>query len=58
MSRISIIFPLRTSVELFRDPMSVIAPTRAKEAAILYDELVFEAGLYEIGITEQGSFAN
>lgn len=56
MSRI--IFPLRTSVELFRDPMSVITPTRAKEAAILYDELVFEAGLYEIGITEQGSFAN
>lgn len=53
-----IFFPLRTSVEFFRDPASVAAVARAKEAAILYDELVFEAGLYDIGITAQGSFAN
>ncbi len=51
-------FPLRTSVEFFRDPTSVAAVARAKAAAILYDELVFEAGLYDIGITAQGSFAN
>lgn len=51
-------FPLRSSVELFQDPTSVAAVTRAKEGAILYDELVFEAGLYNIGITDQGSFAN
>src|SRR6266576_944105 len=56
MSRI--FFPLRTSVEFFVDPASVAATTRAKEAAILYDELVSEDGLYAIGITEQGSFAN
>jgi hypothetical protein len=51
-------FPLRTSVELFSDPESVDAIARAKEAVVLYDRVVFEAGLFEIGITEQGSFAN
>lgn len=53
-----IFFPLRTSVEFFPDPMSVEASARAKEASILYDEVVFEAALYDIGITEVGSFAN
>jgi hypothetical protein len=51
-------FPLRTSVELFPDPESVAATARAKEAVVLYDRVVFEAGLFEIAITETGSFAN
>jgi hypothetical protein len=56
MSRI--FFPLRTSVELFGDPTSVDAVARAKEASILYDEVVFELGLYDIQITGQGSIAD
>lgn len=50
-----IFFPLRTSVELFEDPDSPAAVTRAKQAAVLYDELVFEVGLYDVSITPQGS---
>jgi len=46
---------LRTSVELFSDPTSPTAATRAKQAAILYDELIFEAGLYEVTTTPEGS---
>lgn len=53
MSRI--FFPLRTSVELFADPTSPTAVTRAKEAAILYDELFFETGVYDASITPNGS---
>lgn len=49
-----IFFPLRTSVELFADPSSPSAVTRAKEAALLYDELVFEIGLYDATITPSG----
>jgi hypothetical protein len=51
-------FPLRTSVELFPDPSSVAATARAKEAVVLYDRVVFEAGLFEINITGGGSFEN
>lgn len=49
-------FPLRTSVELFPDPESVDAVTRVKEAAILYDEVYIETGLFEASITSGGSF--
>jgi hypothetical protein len=42
-----IFFPLRTSVELLKDPTSPTAATRAKQAAVLCDELIFEEGLYE-----------
>jgi hypothetical protein len=40
----TIFFPLRTSVELFQEPASPKAVARAKQAAILYDRLVFEGG--------------
>jgi hypothetical protein len=41
-------FPLRTSVELFTDPTSVEPGARAKEAVVLYDEVIFEAGFFDI----------
>ncbi|HEV7775155.1 MAG TPA: hypothetical protein VGO48_17885 [Conexibacter sp.] len=50
----SIFFALRSSVELFEDPMSPSAATRAKEAACLYDHLVFEPGLLEVTIASNG----
>lgn len=50
-----IFFPLRTSVELFKDPDSPEAITRAKQAAVLYDEIIFESGLYDVSITPKGS---
>jgi hypothetical protein len=52
----AILFPLRTSVELFTDPKSPEAVTRAKEAAVLFDEVGFETGLYHVGISDDGSF--
>ena len=52
----ALFFPLRTSVELFDDRTSPAAVTRAKEAAVLYDELIFEAGIYDIKISPTGSF--
>ena len=51
-------FPLRTSVELFSDATSVAAGARAKEAVVLYDEVVFEAGLFEVQMLKGGSFSN
>lgn len=48
-------FPLRSGVELFADPAMPEAVARAKEAAVLYDEVVFEPGLYEVSIAEDGS---
>jgi DNA-directed RNA polymerase subunit F len=50
-----IFFPLKSGVELFEDPTSPEAVTRAKEAAVLYDEVIFEDGLYDVSITPQGS---
>jgi len=49
------LFPLRTGVELFSDPSMPAAVSRAKQAAVLYDEVVFETGLYEVSIAETGS---
>lgn len=54
MSRVY--FPLRTSVELFETRESPEAPTRVKEAALLYDELIFEVGLLDVTVTP--SWAN
>jgi hypothetical protein len=48
-------FPLRSSVELFPDPTSVEAGTRAKEAAILYDEVFFEYGMLTASVGDSGS---
>lgn len=50
-----ILFPLRTGVELFEDATSPAAPTRAKEAAVLYDELIFESGLFDTTVSDAGS---
>jgi hypothetical protein len=49
-----ILFPLRSAVELFSDPRSPGAVTKAKEAAVLYDELIFEVGLLDVSITPNG----
>ena len=51
-------FPLRTSVELFEDRTSPAAVARAKEAAILFDRLLFEAGLFDVTIGEDGSWSS
>lgn len=50
-----ILFPLRTGVELFLDPTAPEAVARAKQAAVLYDELIFETGLYEVSVAADGS---
>ncbi|MBS1675810.1 MAG: hypothetical protein JST08_00345 [Actinobacteria bacterium] len=50
-----IFFPLRSAVELFSDPRSPDVVTKAKEAAVLYDELIFEVGLLDVSITSNGS---
>ena len=50
-----VFFPLRSAVELFSDPRSPDAVTKAKEAAVLYDELIFEVGLLDVSITPDGS---
>lgn len=50
-----VLFPLRTGVELFADPSMPEAVARAKQAAVLYDEVVFETGLYEVSIAKTGT---
>jgi hypothetical protein len=50
-----IFFPLKSGVELFEDRSSPEAVTRAKEAAVIYDEVIFEDGLYDVTITPEGS---
>jgi hypothetical protein len=49
-----IFFPLRTSVELFASRDAPEAITRAKLAALLYDQVIFEAGLLDVTIGETG----
>lgn len=39
-----IYFPLRSSVEFFEDPGGATPAARAKEAAVLFDQVVFEDG--------------
>ena len=53
----SIFFPLRTSVELFEDRTSPAAVVRAKVAAVLYDRVIFEMGMFDATISSGGSFA-
>lgn len=48
-------FGLSTGVELFTDPASAQAVTRVKEAALLYDLLVIEAGMLDVTVGEGGS---
>jgi hypothetical protein len=48
-------FPLRTSVEWFDNPESPAIEGRIKQAAVLYDELLFEDGMVEIDITDHGA---
>lgn len=48
-------FPLRSSVELFSDPASPKPVARAKQAAVLYDEVFFEDGLINAELTKEGS---
>ena len=52
----SIFFPLHTSVELFEDRNSPAAVVRAKEAAVLYDRLLFETGMLDVSIATAGSW--
>jgi len=49
------LFPLRTSVEWFDDPASPAIEGRVKQAAVLYEELLFEDGFVEIDITDGGA---
>jgi hypothetical protein len=46
---------LHCSVELFADPQTPTAVTKAKEAAVLFDRVIFEAGLLDVTITPSGS---
>ncbi len=48
-------FPLRTSVELFRDPLAPAAHVRAKQGAVLFDQLIFETGIYEVTMVPGGA---
>ncbi len=54
----TLFLPLRSSVEMFPNPASVDATTRAKEAAILYEHVVVEAGLFQIDILGDGFFSS
>jgi hypothetical protein len=51
----AVFFPLRTSVELFEERRSPPAVVRAKEAAILYDRVIFETGLLDVTISSGGA---
>jgi hypothetical protein len=47
-----IIFPLHTSVELFHDRRALAPAGRVKHAAVLYDEVVIEAGMLQVAISD------
>lgn len=49
-------FPLRSSVEFFDDPTLVQAGARAKEGAVLFDEVLFESGMVIANVGEDASF--
>lgn len=49
-----ILLPLRTSVDLFSDPIQPSAQTRAKQAAVLHDKLVVELGFLDVSLTTHG----
>jgi hypothetical protein len=55
----SFFFPLRTNAEAFNSAAGYTALTnRIKQAILLYDDLLFEAGLYTGFVTEGGYFDN
>lgn len=39
-------FPLQSSVELFNEPLGVDAGSQAKQGAVLYEQIIFEDGLF------------
>jgi hypothetical protein len=49
-------FPLRSSVDFFHDPESPEPVAKAKQAAVLFDEVYFEDGLINASLTKQGSW--
>jgi hypothetical protein len=55
VNRATLYFPLRSSVEFFDDPTLVRVGTSAKEGAVLFDEVLFEAGMVIANI-EDASF--
>lgn len=52
-----VFFPLRSSVELFDDPRSPSAVEKAKLAALVFDELLFEEGLLDVTLSTDGGMA-
>jgi hypothetical protein len=48
------LLPSEVEVELFDDREGPEAVTRVKQAAILYDEVVIEDGLFTVAISTQG----
>jgi hypothetical protein len=50
-------FPLQSSVEFFHDPLGVDAATRAKEGAVLYEQIIFEDGLLMATVGDDINFA-
>jgi hypothetical protein len=51
-------FPLRSSVEFFGQPSGVTPAARAKEGAVLFDEVLFEDGLFTAAIGEDMNFTS
>lgn len=49
-----IVLPLRTSVDLFSDERQPSAVARAKQAAVLHDQVYVELGFLEVTLTEHG----
>ncbi len=52
-----VFFGLRSSVELFEDDKFPEAVTRAKEAALLYDKVLFEIGLLDVTVGPHGGMS-
>jgi hypothetical protein len=50
-------FPLQSSVEFFHDPLGIDAGTRAKEGAVLYEQIIFEDGLFMATVGDDINFA-
>ena len=50
-----VIFPLRSSVELQRQPAALGPAARIKQAAVLYDEVIVEMGVFEVTISDRFS---
>lgn len=55
-TRTRCLFPLRTSVEWFKDSLSPAIGGRVKQAVVLYDDVLFEDGAFEADLTDGGAF--